>query len=298
MTVAVGIDVGGTKILAAAVDLHSGRLKRSLRVATATEDGGLAVLGQAATLARQVTDGEPATIGVGVCELVDRSGRITSAETIDWRDLDVEEALSPLGPVAVESDVRAAALAEARFGAGTNVDHFIYVTVGTGISYCLIVDGQPYRGANGEAIVVGAPPVEALASGRALAARAGAARAEDVFASSVNEDLIADAARTLGIAVGALVNALDPRLVIFGGGLGLRDDYRRRAAEAALAVIERAPEQRPMVVPAKTGIHAGVIGAALIGAERAPAALSSNAITRPDSAGGPGMSSGGTPSLE
>ena len=94
----------------------------------------------------------------------------------------------------IESDLRAAALAEARFGAGAGVSPFLFAIVGTGASACLVVDGRPYAGGRGEAIVLGAPPVELVASGPALARAAGLERAEDVLADPAHAALVDTAA--------------------------------------------------------------------------------------------------------
>ena len=107
-------------------------------------------------------------VGLAVCELVGPHGRVRSAETVDWRDADL------LGTFdGVESDVRAAALAEARFGAGRDEPDFLYVSVGTGISHCLMTDGAPRLGVRGSAIGTGAPLVERWSGGLALARRTG-----------------------------------------------------------------------------------------------------------------------------
>ena len=150
------------------------------QVATRAERGGAAVLADCAALAAELGGGQ-LPVGIGLCELVDLAGRPASADTIDWRGLDPAGAIGAPS-VVVESDVRAAALAEARFGAGAGVSPFLFAIVGTGASACLVVDGRPYAGGRGEAIVLGAPPVELVASGRALARAAGLERAEDVLA--------------------------------------------------------------------------------------------------------------------
>ena len=110
----------------------------------------------------------------------------------------------------IESDVRAAAIAEVRFGAGAGIREVLYVTVGTGISCSLLVDGVPYAGAHGHAITLGAPVVEDVAAGPALAAAGGRARAEDVVADPALAPLVDAAAAALGREVAALVNASTP----------------------------------------------------------------------------------------
>jgi glucokinase len=144
--------------------------------------------------------------------------------------------------------VRAAALAEARFGAGRGSRHFVYVTAGTGIAHTLVIDGRPMPGAHGAALILGAPPVERLASGRALAGDAGH---------------VEQAGAALGQALAFLAHALDPERIVLGGGLG-RDPAYRGAVEAGLRRWLEPPAHTAVpLVPARLGVDAGCIGAAL-----------------------------------
>lgn len=263
MTLAVGVDVGATKIAAARVEIETGTIVASRRIATRPERGPVAVLEDCAELARGLmTAGEP--VGIAVCELVDPAGRVRSAETLDWRDVDLRSRFD-----AVESDVRAAAVAEATFGAGHEHDDFLYVSVGSGISHCLVSGGRPRVGVRGAAIGTGAPLVERWSSGLALARLSGHASAQDALADPAAEAVVADGARRLGLVLAALVNALDPGAVVIGGGLGLHDGYRERVVAAMRPEIYD-PGARGLPVPAAVlGADAGVIGAALIGARRA-----------------------------
>jgi glucokinase len=257
---AIGIDVGGTKILGGIVDVATGQVERELRQATMPERGGDVVLSSVVAMASELAGEERYAVGIGLCELVDNDGKAIDAYRIDWRGLDVPVALASVGPALVESDVRAAALAEARFGAGRASPTFLYVTVGTGISHTLVIDGEPYSGGNGRALVLGAPQVEHIASGPALAKSSRVLRAEDALTPPNLSDAVAHAADALGAAIAFLVHALDPPLVVIGGGLGLNERYRNEVAVAALRLIEFDPA--PAIVPAQTGEYAGTIGAA------------------------------------
>jgi glucokinase len=237
VTVALGLDVGGTKIAAARVDVESGAVLESRQRPTAPARGPDAVLADCRALIDELDDGVVA-VGLAVCELVDPTGRVRSAETIDWRDVDMRETFDH-----VESDVRAAAIAEARFGAGRDEPDFLYVSVGTGVSHCLMVDGQPRLGVRGSAIGTGAPLVEQWSGGLALARRSGHATAEDALADPAAADVVEEGARRLGLALAALVNALDPGAVIVGGGLGLHDGYRERVEVAVRASRDRQRKQ-------------------------------------------------------
>jgi glucokinase len=260
----IGIDVGGTKLAAGLVDVTAGRVRGHLRVPTARERGPAAILADCVGLAEQLAAVEPvAAIGLGLCEFVDREGRPDSAQTIDWRGVDVPAAFAHVAPLVVESDVRAAAIAEVRFGAGAGIREVLYVTVGTGISCALLVDGIPYAGAHGHAISLGAPVVEDVAAGPALATAGGRARAEDVVDDPALAGVVDAAAAALGREIAALVNALDPAVVIVGGGLGLNDAYRERVERAARPYLFSERVATVPIVPARLGTDAGIVGAAL-----------------------------------
>ena len=262
---ALGIDVGGTKIAVAVVDTATGAVVERRRVPTHPERGGAAVLAECAAFAAELGEGR-LPVGAALCELVDLDGRPASGDTVDWRGLDLEAGLGA-SRVVLESDVRAAALAEARFGAGSSAPHFLFVTVGTGASACLVLDGRPYAGAHGEALVLGAPPVERTASGPALALAAGEKRAEDVLAEPAHGATLDDAAVALGGVLAVLANALDPALVVLGGGLGTASAFRERV-ERALQARVAYPREPPLpLVGSLLGADGGVVGAALVAAD-------------------------------
>ena len=265
MTIALGLDVGGTKIAAARVDVERGTILAMRRVATAAARGPAAVLDDCRALAVELRDGA-GPVGLAVCELVDPHGRVRSAETVDWRGTDLLAEFDR-----VESDVRAAALAEALFGAGRDEPDFLYVSVGTGISHCLMSEGRPRVGVRGSAIGTGAPLVEQWSSGLALARRTGHRSAEDALADPAAAPIVADAAARLGFVLAALVNALDPGAVVIGGGLGLHDGYRARVAATLRGAVYDVDARALPVVPAGLGPDAAVIGAALAAAEPGPA---------------------------
>ena len=200
------------------------------------------------------------------------------------------EALSPLGPVTVDADVRTAALAEARVGAGGAFTSFVYVTVGTGVSCCLVRDGAPDPGARGFAQLIGSSRVtvpcdedgglltvaaEDVAAGPAIArrfaARTGeAASTEEVLRRYAEGDAAAaavagEAATVLGSFVALLVNVLDPDAVVVGGGLGAADGLYWDALERAVREHVWADDARSLpVVRAALGTDAGVVGAGLL----------------------------------
>jgi len=159
MTYAVGLDIGATKVAAGIVNLSTGQIETEIAQPTNSSRGGAAVLRDCVELAKRLADNRTDAVGIGLCELVGKDGRPRGAHTVDWRTLDIATAFAPLR-VVVDSDVRVAARAEAVYGAGQDFGEFLYLSIGSGVSYCLVVEGEPRLGAHGNAIIVGAPPVE------------------------------------------------------------------------------------------------------------------------------------------
>jgi glucokinase len=257
---AVGIDVGGTKIAAGLCDLATGEVL-ARHVIPTPHDGPASLAACAEAAAIVAPDGAP--IGLGLCELVDQLGRPRSAQTLDWQELDIAAAFAATGPIVVDSDVRTAGRAEALLGAGSDFSRLVFLNVGTGISYCLLRDGVPEPGARGYAIIVGAPAVEDIAGGAGLAALAGEADARAVLADARHADLVSEATEALGGAIAALVNALDPEAVVIGGGLGLVRSYRDAAVSAARRLIWAEDVRGLPIIPADLGSDGAMLGAAL-----------------------------------
>src|SRR5262245_32919847 len=112
---AVGIDVGGTKIAAGLAAFPDGAVHARRTIPTRADRGGRAVLDDVLRLARELADESVQAIGLGVCELVNREGKLASDHCIKWLDQPVCAELSALAPTFIEADVRAAAQAEALF---------------------------------------------------------------------------------------------------------------------------------------------------------------------------------------
>ncbi len=293
---AVGLDVGGTKVAAGLVAHPSGAVLCRRSIPTLPRRGGTAVLNDTLALAKEFIAKAGARnldllgIGVGVPELVDPEGNVTSAHSLsDWQGDRVRSAFSSLAPTVVESDVRAGALAESMFGAGQEYRLFVYVTVGTGISSTLVQEGRPFTGARGNALILASSPytaecsdcgailnpiLEEYASGPALVARYGqhcrvkAERGEEVTAAAEEGDrtaidIVTSAGEALGNSVGFLVNVMDPEAIIVGGGLGsARGLYWDSFVASTRAHIWAENSRSLPILPAALGADSGLIGAA------------------------------------
>jgi glucokinase len=298
---AIGIDIGGTKIAAGLVELPTARIVAKEIIPTQPGRGGAAVLRDTLDVARRLhahatRNALPICgIGVGICELVDPGGEIRSDYLIKWQGLPAQQSLAEIAPTRFESDARAPAIAEARLGAGAPYRNFIYLTIGTGISYCLVLDGKPYAGAHGNAIIAGSGilsseceqcgatadrSLEDFASGPALVARynqrSGSQRGAGALTTGVQvtaaaaagdalaREVVASAGAACGNTAGFLVNALDPQALVVAGGLGLAGGLYWDSFVASTRARIWAETSRALPIrTAQLGIDAGVVGAAL-----------------------------------
>lgn len=169
MAVNIGVDVGGTKVAASAVD-EAGQIVARARKATPAQDvdaivgvivdvveelrAALADGGGADSQAEQTAEG----VGVACAGFVDAQGeKVVFAPNLAWRDeplaARVRERIDL--PVVLENDANAAAWGEYRFGAARDAEHMIMVTLGTGVGGGIIDRDQLLRGAEGMAAEIG-----------------------------------------------------------------------------------------------------------------------------------------------
>ena len=157
MSLACGIDVGGTKIAGGVVDEH-GVIVEELRVESPATDAEAieeAIAGLVLELRERHTI---ETVGVGAAGYVDQARAVVLfAPNVAWRNEDLKGELEKRVdlPVVIENDANAAAWGEFAFGAAQDAEDLLLVTVGTGVGGGLVLDGEVYRGANGVGAEIG-----------------------------------------------------------------------------------------------------------------------------------------------
>jgi glucokinase len=294
--VALAVDVGGTGIKCALVD-RAGAIRYTERHPTGAARGPEAVVTTilevtaALATAAEPLDLDPVCAGVVVPAVVADGVALFSAN-LGLRDVPLRDLLAKrLGrPAALGHDVRAAALAEARLGAGRDTRRLLFVALGTGIAGGFVLDGHVDEGAHGGAGEIGhiavrtGPPARPCGCGgrgclEAYASAAGIARAYESASGQARPahevaELVAGGdpvARSVwNEAVEALADGLltgialyDPAVVAIGGGLAGAGELLLAPLRAAL-VQRRTFHQLPDVVRAELGDDAGVCGAALL----------------------------------
>ncbi|WP_049577105.1 ROK family protein, partial [Nonomuraea sp. SBT364] len=228
--------------------------------------------------------GAPAAIGLAVPGLVTPSHAVFSA-AIGWRDVPAAAFTSLDLPLALGHDVRAAGDAELAYGtAAPAPGDVLYVPIGTGIAGALVLRGSLYGGAAGWAGQLGHIPVRpdglpcpcgqrgclgVYASASAIAGRCGESSAAEVVRRRAAGDPRAaevwdDGMAALAAALATCTLLLDPALIVIGGGLSLAGDDLLGPLREHLAgrLAFRRP---PPVRTSALGVHAGLLGAALLG---------------------------------
>jgi len=286
--VVIGVDVGGTNVLAGVVT-PDGRVVSSVQQQTPHRNKHPRVVEDTiARAVRELSAERPAlAVGVGAAGFVDTSGStVAFSPHLSWRNEPLRAALEArLGvPVTVDNDANTTARAECRFGAGVGHAQVLCITLGTGIGGALVVDAAVFRGAHGMAGEFGHMQVvpggrvcecgnrgcwEQYVSGNALAraaaATTGLAVVEAARAGEASAvELLAEAGAWLGTGLASLCAAFDPELIVVGGGLSQAGDLLLDPARAALLrnLTGRGYRPEPAVLPAALGVDAGLIGAA------------------------------------
>jgi len=290
----LGLDLGGTKILAAVVE--NGRILARQQVPT-PRTGYAAVLAALTDVAQTLLGDYPdvTRVGLGSPGPLDiRAGKVVFAPNIPgMEDVPIAADLSArLGVnVTLENDANAAGYAEHLYGAAKSLQSSIYVTISTGIGGGIFVGDRVVRGAYGVAGEVGHVTLlpggplcgcghygcwEAVAAGRALARDASHAYGFSVSTEAVFEraragerlalGVVDQAAMYTGLGLANLLKAFDPDGFVLGGGMMRSGDFYMDRVQAAADTFTRGFPNVKLYL-AELGTDAGVIGAAAVAAQ-------------------------------
>ena len=298
-THAIGVDVGGTKILAGVVTPDGEVLRRHERPTPL--DSQVAVLAELEAAVEELLTDEVAAIGFGVPAPLDlAAGVVFESVNMPLANVALRDHMRRrFGlPVGLDNDANAAAIGEWRAGVGRGVDDLVMLTLGTGVGGGVISSGRPFRGANGRGVELGhvvvvhdGLPCQGICTGRGhleayVTGTAATAAAAEAFGPAADAHrlvrladegdetaraILAAIGRYLGSALGSFANVFGPELIVVGGGFGLAGwNHLIPAAEEVLRREALWPMRDIVrVVPAKLGTAAGLVGAGFVGFEAA-----------------------------
>jgi glucokinase len=285
---AIGIDLGGSKLLACLTDESGHVLGTAIRTTgrrTLPADACRLIVEAAREL--RLAFGPFDVAGIGFPGQVDFPRGIARASVMldGWRDVPLAELVAQAleVPCVVDNDVNAAALAELKKRQGENLDSMLFVAVGTGIGGAIVLENRLWRGYTGVAGEIGNITIDrngstcwcgrrgclnTCASGTAIERRLDPGVPIEVQLETHHpglDQVVEEAAKSLGIGIANALNLLNPALVVLGGGVArFGQPWLDRVAETARA--EAFPEAGLCRFElARAGYEAGAIGAALLG---------------------------------
>jgi glucokinase len=285
----IGVDLGGTKILAGVVD-PEGRVEQRREHPTPTDSQDELLAGLDAAVEELLSD-DVVALGFGLPSPIDqRTGRVVQAVNIPLADIDFRSRMAERFdlPVGIENDANAAAYAEFRYGAARDVESMVMLTLGTGCGGGVVIDGRLFRGwaEFGHIVIVhDGLPCQGSCTGRGhlepyVTGVAATKLAQQEFGPAVDAhrlvrlaqegepravEILDGIGRHLGSGIGSLVNIFNPELVVIGGGFAAAGDFVLDPAREIVRreVLARAGE-RVRIVRAELGTAAGLIGAGLV----------------------------------
>ncbi len=282
----IGVDLGGTKILAGVID-GNGIVHETVERPTVTTSQ-TALLDDLADVVRQLPLDGIAAVGFGIPSRIDfATGLALGAVNIPIQDVYfAQEMHDRLGlPVEMENDASCAAYAEFKLGAGRGTNDLMALTLGTGVGGGIVANGALFRAYTelGHIVIVeDGEPCQGACSGRGHVETYCSGTAADKLARRVigpnatARDLVEqghpaldEIGHHLGVAIGSLVNVFGSTRVVIGGGFGIAAfDYLVPAARLAVLREALAPSGQTLEIErAQLGTEAGLIGAGLIAVE-------------------------------
>jgi glucokinase len=291
--IAIGIDLGGTRIKAVAIDTEGNLLDQLYQP---TNDGDDIIwknsVAQAVNDLKKKINKQDIVIGISAPGLPDENnkaiavmpGRLQGLENFDWTNFLQEQTW-------VLNDGVAAIMAEAKFGAAKNKKNVVMLTLGTGVGGAILINGKPYQGAfnkaghighmviddEGDCDVTGMPgsleecignvTLEKRSQGKFTstlqmlnAYRNGDAFAKEVWLKSVKQ---------LAIGLASVTNILSPEIIVLGGGITECGKDLFEPLKEYMSIYEwRAGGNNVQIVKATYGDMAGATGAACFAMEK------------------------------
>ena len=276
MTKIIGVDIGGTKTSIGIVDIKSGKILKKISIPSkknANDKKNLDfIISQTLSLAKNTSIKK---IGIGVPELINNKGIIRGAYNFKWHNKNLAQYFPKNFLVKVDSDVRCHLRAEKFYGHGKKNNNFIYVNIGTGLSYSHYKNNRIYSGANGFAIHFASSKIslydpknekkvsltpEGLYSGNAIMQyliKTKSTKKKSKYLNNISESLAS--------LIGNLINSVDPGLIVLGGGVVLNNaEFRKLLIRHTRKFIFCDDVKSIKILLSKLKVDTGVIGAAAI----------------------------------
>ena len=272
----IGIDIGGTKTSIGIIDNKTGKISSKIIIPSKkykNDNKNLnTIIEHVLTISNK---NNIKYIGIGVPELINNKGIVKGNYNFNWHNINLVNYFPKNLKVSVDSDVRCHLRAEKYFGIAKNFKNFIYVNIGTGLSYAHYKDNKIHYGANGYAIHFASSKInlfdwknnkkislipEDFYSGKAIL---------EVMKKNKNinkqKKALDSIANSLASLIGSLINTIDPENIILGGGVVINNLYFKKMLIKYIKDYILADEVKKIkILTSKLKENTGLLGAGLI----------------------------------
>jgi len=272
----IGIDIGGTKTSIGIVDINKGKVISKIVIPSKKfKDDKKNLKSIIFNTINLIDDNKIKHIGVGVPELINNKGIIKGNYNFKWNNKNLVNFFPKKFKVLVDSDVRCHLRAEKFYGHGKKLKNFVYLNIGTGLSYSHFKDNKIYSGANGYAIHFASSNItlynplsnkkisltpEEFYSGKAIMSFL------KKYKNTKKKNIILkNIAESLGSLIGNLINSVDPSVAVMGGGVIINNSkFKNSLIKYSRNYILSKDVKKIKFLTSKLKDDTGLLGAAAI----------------------------------
>lgn len=272
----IGIDIGGTKTSIGIIDFKTGEISQKIEFLSKSYKNDKENLNKIVNNAKDLAiRNKIKHIGIGVPELIDNQGIVKGSYNFKWHNLNFKNYFDKNTKVLVDSDVRNHLRAEKLLGHGVGKENFIYINIGTGISYAHIFKNQIFNGYRGYAIHFGSSVIELndfkkkksfsqipedFYSGKAISKML-----KNIKTKKHKNLYFKIISKSLASMIGNLINTIDPGFVVLGGGVILNNkEFTKKLINDSKNFIIAHDAKKMKFHISKLKKDAGLIGAGLL----------------------------------
>ena len=275
MSKVIGIDIGGTKTSIGLIDIKLGKILKKITVPSKKFKNDKKNLDYIVSETLKFSENiKVKNIGIGVPELINNKGIIRGSYNFKWNNKNLANYFPKKFNIKVDSDVRNHLRAEKYFGYGKKSRNFIYINIGTGLSYSHFKNNKIYTGSNGYAIHFASSKItlynpknkqktslvpEDLYSGKSIM------KYLNKYNNKKRLSYLTNISESLASLIGNLVNSVDPHMIVLGGGVVVNNkEFRNLLIKHIRKYIFSEDVKSIRIVLSKLKVDTGLIGAAAI----------------------------------
>ena len=275
MSKVIGIDIGGTNTSIGLIDIKLWKILKKITVTSKKFKNDKKNLDYIVSETLKFSENiKVKNIGIGVPELINNKGIIRGSYNFKWNNKNLVNYFPKKFNIKVDSDVRNHLRAEKYFGYGKKSKNFIYINIGTGLSYSHFKDNKIYTGSNGYAIHFASSKItlynpknkqktslvpEDLYSGKSIM------KYLNKYNNKKRLSYLTNISESLASLIGNLVNSVDPHMIVLGGGVVVNNkEFRNLLINHIRKYILSDDVKSIRIVLSKLKVDTGLIGAATI----------------------------------